>query len=138
MSERVVVAKAGDIAPGKSAKFVVKGRNIALFNVSGEYFALLDRCPHEGASLCAGKIIGFAQSKFPGKYQLSRHGEFVRCPWHGWEFEIRTGQSYCDPKSNRAKKYEMSVEFGAELVKGPYMAETFPVDLEHDYLVLSM
>ena len=138
MLERIVIAKAADIAPGKSLKVVAKGRDLVVFNVSGEYFALFDRCPHEGAALSAGQVIGLAESDMPGEYRLCRAGEFVRCPWHGWEFEIRTGQSYCGPHRYQTKKFEVQVESGAELVKGPYRAETVSVDVEGAYLVVSM
>ena len=50
--------------------------------------------------------------------------------WHSWEFDIRTGQSWCDPQRLRARKYAVSVEPGARLVEGPYKAETFPVSVE--------
>ena len=68
----------------------------------------------------------------------SRERVFLRCPWHGWEYDIRTGQSWCDPKSVRARQYQVTVEAGAELVKGPYVAETFPVSVEEDYLVVEL
>ena len=68
--------------------------------------------------------------------QLQRHGEFLRCPWHGWEFEIRSGQSYCDPRKTRIRKFDIKVEPGETLVKGPYKAETFAVTVEKNYLVI--
>ena len=64
--------------------------------------------------------------------------EFLRCPWHGWEFEIATGQSYCDPKTMRIRQFEVAVAPGEELVKGPYVAENFPVSVEEDYLVVEV
>ena len=72
----------------------------------------------------------------PNQYKLTRPGEFVRCPWHGWEYDIRTGQSYCDPQSVRVKQFKVTVEPGEELAKGPYVVETFPVSVEDDYLVV--
>ncbi len=69
---------------------------------------------------------------------MIRKGEMLRCPWHGWEFDIRTGQSWCDPQRVRARLYPVAVEPGAEVVKGPYVAETFPVSVEQDYVVLEM
>ena len=74
----------------------------------------------------------------PGHYRLARHQEFLRCPWHGWEFDIRTGQSWCDPHSTRARQFAVTIESGAELVKGPYVAETFTVSVEEDYLVIEL
>jgi 3-phenylpropionate/trans-cinnamate dioxygenase ferredoxin subunit len=68
---------------------------------------------------------------------LTRERQFLRCPRHGWEYDIRTGQSWCDPK--RARQFQVTVEQpGASLVKGPYIAETFPVSVEEDYLVVDV
>ena len=97
---------------------------------------MLNRCPHAGAELCKGRIVGLVQSNGVGDYQLQRHDEFLRCPWHGWEFEIRTGQSYCDPRKTRIRKFDVKVEPGETLVKGPYRAETFAVSVEQNYLVI--
>ena len=135
---RQVVARAGDIAPGTSRVVNVKGREIGIFNVKGEYFALANRCPHAGGPLCEGRIVALVQSEGPGHYRLARHQEFLRCPWHGWEFDIRTGQSWCDPTSTRARQFAVTVEPGAQLVKGPYVAETFAVSVEEDYLVIDL
>ena len=134
--KRQVVARAVEVAPGHCKIVNVNGREIGVFNLNGEYFALANRCPHEGGPLCQGKIIPLIQSERPGHYKLARHQEFLRCPWHGWEFEIRTGQSWCDPKSTRARQFQVKVESGESLVKGPYVAETFPVSIEEDYLVV--
>jgi 3-phenylpropionate/trans-cinnamate dioxygenase ferredoxin subunit len=135
---RQVVARAGDVAPGTSIVVTVKGRDIGIFNLDGEYFALANRCPHAGGPLCQGRIVALVQSDGPGHYRLTRHREFLRCPWHGWEFEIRTGQSWCDPNSTRARQFAITVEPGEQLVKGPYVAETFAVSVEEDYLVVDL
>ena len=122
-----------------TAKIVaVRGREIGIFNVRGEYFALANRCPHAGGPLCRGRIVALVQSEGPGHYALARHDEFLRCPWHGWEFDIRTGQSWCDPNSTRARQFRVTVEPGSALVKGPYVAETFAVSVEEDYLVVDL
>ena len=135
---RHVVATIDEVAPGKSKLVEVKGREIGVFNVDGAYYALANRCPHAGGSLCQGVITGLALSDRPGDYRLVRKGEFLRCPWHGWEFEIKTGQSYCDPKSMRVRQFNVSVAAGEELVKGPYVAESFPVSVEQNYIVLDI
>lgn len=138
MRTRHIVASVDDIAPGTSKIVDINGRAIGIFNVNGEFFALLNRCPHAAAELCKGNIVGLVQPGDVGDYQIQRHGEFVRCPWHGWEFEIRSGQSYCDPRKTRARKFDVKVEPGEELVKGPYRAETFAVQVERNYLVIEM
>ena len=133
-----VVGTIDEVAPGNSKLVEVKGREIGVFNVNGSFYALANRCPHAGGSLCKGIITGLALSDRPGDYKLVRKGEFLRCPWHGWEFEIKTGQSYCDPKSTRVRQFNVAIEAGEELVKGPYVAESFEVLVEKNYIVVDI
>ena len=84
--------------PGPAKIVTVAGREIGIFNVGGEFFALANRCPHAGGPLCAGRIVSAGAVRRAGQYRLARASEFLRCPWHGWEFDIRTGQSWCDPE----------------------------------------
>jgi len=133
-----VVAAVRDMPPGSRKRVTVKGRPIAIFNLGGEFFGLLDRCPHQGGSLCEGKLIGLVESNEPGKYSYSRAGEIVRCPWHGWEFDIRTGQSYCDPEKVKTRRYDVTVAPGGAVAEGPFVAETVPVSVEEQYVVVEM
>ena len=66
---RHVVATVDEIAPGHSKLVTVKGREIGLFNVAGNFYALANRCPHAGGALCQGEIVGLAQSDGPGQLQ---------------------------------------------------------------------
>jgi 3-phenylpropionate/trans-cinnamate dioxygenase ferredoxin subunit len=136
--KRHVVAAAREIAPGERKIVEIEGRQVGIFNVAGEYYALLNRCPHGGAELCKGAVVGLVRSKGVGEYAITRQGEFLRCPWHGWEFEIKTGQSYCEPGRFRARKFEVAVEHGEDVAKGPYVAETYPVSVEDEYVVLTL
>jgi 3-phenylpropionate/trans-cinnamate dioxygenase ferredoxin subunit len=131
-----VVAAVAEIAPGGRKLVDVKGRAIVVFNLGGEFFALNNRCPHRGGSLCHGTQVGLVESSMPGEYRYSRKGEIIRCPWHSWEFDIRTGKSWCDPAKLFVRHYPVSVEAGSQLVEGPYVAETFPVTLENEYVVV--
>ena len=124
---RHVIAPVDELPPGTRKFLTIDERPIAIFNIKGEFFGLLNRCPHQGAALCEGPLIGLAQSSDPGEIEYTKLGEIIRCPWHGWEFDIRTGQSYCDPKRFRASAYPVNVEPGSSVVKGPYVAETLTV-----------
>ncbi|MBV9980155.1 Rieske (2Fe-2S) protein [Bradyrhizobium sp.] len=135
---RHVVASVEELPPGSRRFIEIDGRPIAVFNIKGEYFGLLNRCPHQGAALCEGPLIGLAQSKNPGEVEYTRLGEILRCPWHGWEFDVRTGQSYCDPRRFRVKAYPAHVEAGSAVVKGPYVAETIKVAVESNYVVVEL
>jgi 3-phenylpropionate/trans-cinnamate dioxygenase ferredoxin subunit len=133
-----VVAAVSEIAPGGRKLVEVNGRAIVLFNLSGEFFALSNRCPHQGGNLCEGQLTGLVESSEPGEYRVSRQGEILRCPWHQWECDIRTGKSWCDPRSVRVRNFPVTVEPGARLVEGRYVAETFPVSIEDHYVVVEM
>jgi 3-phenylpropionate/trans-cinnamate dioxygenase ferredoxin subunit len=135
---RHVVAAARDIPPGGRRLVSVRGRPIAVFNLKGEYFALLNRCPHQGGSLCEGAITGLVLADQPGEYRYERVGEIIRCPWHGWEFDIRTGQSWCEPSRIATKQYQVEVAAGASVVQGPYVAETLAVSVEENYIVVEV
>ena len=135
---RHVVAPVDDIPPGGRKLVEVNGRAVVVFNLNGEFFALNNRCPHRGGSLSQGVTTSVVESAEPGEYRTSRPGEIIRCPWHSWEFDIRTGKSWCDPRRVQVRRFEVNVEAGARLVEGPYVAETFPVSIEDEYLVVTM
>jgi 3-phenylpropionate/trans-cinnamate dioxygenase ferredoxin subunit len=144
-----IVATVDEIPPGNRKLVELSGRLIGVFNINGEYFALRSRCPHQGGPLCEGKLSGLVQSDKPGRYDYSRPAEILRCPWHGWEFDIRTGQSWVDPAKTWVRHYPVTLETGSEFeaageagpsgwVKGPYMAETYPVSVEQQYVVVQL
>ena len=139
---RYVVATVEEVPPGGRKLVEVAGRSIGLFNVGGEFFALLNRCPHQGGPLCEGRLHGFVESSVPGEYRLTRQGEVLRCPWHGWEYDLRTGQSWFDPAKVRTRTFEASVQPGsaiaAGLEPGPYIAETYPVSIDRQYVVVEI
>ena len=135
---RHVVATVGEIPPGGRKLLTLNGRDIGIFNIAGDYFALLNRCPHQGAALCKGTLVSLATSDAPGHFELTREGEMLKCPWHGWEYDVRTGQSWCDPEDTKVKLYPVTIEAGERLVKGPYVAETFAVSVEQDYIVVEV
>jgi len=135
---KYVVAPVDEIPAGGRKLCDVKGRRVVIFNLGGEYFALSNRCPHQGGSLCHGNVTGLIESSSPGQYVYSRQGEIIRCPLHAWEFDIRTGKSWCDPHRVRTRQFAVRVEDGARLVEGPYVAETFPVTVENEYIVVEL
>lgn len=132
------VGPVSEISPGDNKVVTIRGREICVFNVDGEFFALLNRCPHEGAKLSRGIIVGLPESDAPGCYKLSRPGEILRCPWHGWEFDLRTGRSHCDPERLFTKQYKTSIEQEAVDAGRELTAETFPVVIEQATIFVEM
>jgi 3-phenylpropionate/trans-cinnamate dioxygenase ferredoxin subunit len=140
-----VVGTVAEIPPGTRKLVEVAGRSIGVFNIGGTFFALRNRCPHQGAALCTGQLGSAVTSQGPGDYEVARSGEILRCPWHGWEFDVRTGQSWFDPAKVRVKSYETAVAPGSALnpplpglMPGPYLAETFPVSVEERYVLVEV
>lgn len=135
---RHVVATIDQIPPGQRMLVTINGREIGIFNVAGQYFAVGNRCPHNGASLCKGRIVSLVEASEPGSYQVSRRGEVVRCPWHGWEFDLRTGKSRCEPDRTKVRSYDARVEPGGALTDDTLRVETFPVSVEKQYVVVEV
>lgn len=133
---RHVVATLNEIPPGGRKIVAVAGREIGVFNLGGTFYALLNRCPHQGGALCRGTLVGLVTSTEPGQFTYARPGEMLKCPWHAWEFDIRTGQSWCDPEDMKVRSYKVQIEPGETLAKGPFIAETFPVSIDQNYLVI--
>ncbi|MFC0406842.1 Rieske (2Fe-2S) protein [Roseomonas elaeocarpi] len=148
-ARRYVVARKDDIAEGDRLIVEVAGREIGIYHVNGAFYALLNRCPHLGGPLCHGQVVTEVTAAVPGEVRGNPDKVYATCPWHNWEFDIRTGQSYWNPKGLRARPFNVALEAGeslrealesgsAERVPGPYAAETIPVAVEDEYLVLSL
>lgn len=111
MAKPHVVCAAEELPAGARRIVKIGSRSIGVFNLGGEYFALMNVCPHQGAELCEGPICGTNVPVDDYRYEYAHGGELVRCARHGWEFKIRDGTNFDDP-SVRVKTYPVSVEDG--------------------------
>jgi NAD(P)H-dependent nitrite reductase small subunit len=75
MSEFVSVLEAASLPPGHGRTVHARGREFAIFNMAGEFYAIDNTCPHKGGPLGAGTM---------------ENGQ-VFCPLHGWGFDVKTG-----------------------------------------------
>lgn len=141
MSERTIVCRAAELPPG-SRKIVQVGRkSIGVFNVKGEFYALLNHCPHQHAPLCLGQLTGTTKADCPsGKIEWIRDGEIIRCPWHAWEFDVKTGKSIFNPHRVRTASYTVEVEKPSGECESADEAdpsvESFPVTVEDSLVIL--
>lgn len=139
---RHIVAALSEVPPGSRKLVEAAGRPIVVFNIAGQLYAVANRCPHAGGSLLHGKLAGLVEATEPGSYSYSRPGEILRCPWHGWEFDLATGKSWCDPETVKVRAYRVEVESGAALSESaadaPRKLETFAVEVENDYVVVTV
>jgi NAD(P)H-dependent nitrite reductase small subunit len=95
MANFVRVAATGDIPRGEGRMYEVGGQQVALFNCAGTFYAIDNTCKHQGGPLAEGEL----------------EGTVVTCPWHGWTYDITSGQSP-DDDDCRVAKYEVKVEGG--------------------------
>jgi 3-phenylpropionate/trans-cinnamate dioxygenase ferredoxin subunit len=103
------VGHVSEIPPGSSKVIEADRRSIGIFNIGGQFYAIRNLCPHQGAALCDGLVTSYVTSDRPGEFAYEKEGEIIRCPWHFWEFDIKTGCMIVDPKT-RTKTYDVTVE----------------------------
>jgi len=128
-----IVAPLEEFPPGTRRIVNANGRSIGVFNIDGQFYALRNLCPHQGAPLCRGRIVGTNIANGPYEYVYAREGEIIKCPWHGWEFEIASGRSIFNPHKVRIQTYDVTVEDPADADPS---IETFPVTVEGEVVVL--
>ncbi|MBW3622491.1 MAG: Rieske (2Fe-2S) protein [Armatimonadetes bacterium] len=106
---RHCVATVDEIPPGERKIAEVEGRSIGVFNVKGEYVAVLNLGPHELAPVCRGRVGGTTLPSPPGEFRWGREGEILSCPWHGWEFDLLTGKALAD-RRRHLRLFPVTVE----------------------------
>jgi 3-phenylpropionate/trans-cinnamate dioxygenase ferredoxin subunit len=109
------VAKVHEIPPGQRKIIEIEGRSIGIFNVKGQFVAVLNVCPHELAPVCLGRVGGTTLPSAAGEFRWGREGEILFCPWHGWEFDMLTGKALAD-KHRRLHRYPVTIEDGVIVV----------------------
>jgi nitrite reductase (NADH) small subunit/3-phenylpropionate/trans-cinnamate dioxygenase ferredoxin subunit len=87
MNKYISVASVSEIPPGTGRTVEVEGVWIAVFNLSGTFYAIDNACPHAGGPLGEGKLCGTD----------------VECPWHGWKFNIISGERVGNPNFQVAR-----------------------------------
>lgn len=87
------VAKTSEVDPGRGRVVYLRGSEIALFNINGFFYAVDNLCPHEGGPLVAGSVSGMV----------------LTCPWHRWQFHLKTGRSPLNP-SVKVQTYPVKIE----------------------------
>ena len=96
MAKLVKIAETKDLPPGQAAAFDVEGQRIALFNVEGTFYAIGDTCTHRGGPLSEGSVAGTA----------------VTCPWHGADFDLKTGTALGPPAPQGVPSFRVVIEGG--------------------------
>lgn len=93
MAEFVRVAGTNDVKPGHGIVAEANGKSIAVFNIDGTYHVIDNECIHRGGPLGEGDV----------------EGHVVSCPWHGWQFDLTTGECVKNP-SSKVQVYQVKVD----------------------------
>ena len=91
-----VVADADDLADGERVVAEVDGVEVGVFRVGGDLYAYPNACLHQSGPLCEGTVTGTTEADFDRDtleldVDWANEGEILSCPWHGWEYHLRTG-----------------------------------------------
>lgn len=87
------------------------GKSIGVLRLKGEFFAILNFCPHNGAEICRGRVSGRVICKDDGVVCHDAMALTLRCPWHHWEFDLRSGSAVA-PISPKLKTYPVRIQNG--------------------------
>ena len=124
---RVNIGSASEFSdPGR--KVIALDRfEVAVFKLDGEFFAYLNHCPHMGGPVCQGKMIAkvdeiIAADRTSRGMAFSKTRMHIVCPWHAYEFDIRTG---VHPGNSRARlrKVPVAISEGDVIVECPEVEE---------------
>lgn len=115
MSQQYLVGTIDELPEGAQKVVSVGGREIGVFNVQGNYYALPNNCFHQNGPLCRGAISGTVEANESTEWKPTwgRDGEIIICPWHTLEFDIKTGRCLADPR-HRLPIYKVEV-IGSEI-----------------------
>lgn len=89
----------------------VGDRDVTVFAFDGGWYAYENKCPHAGGPVCQGRIMPRVEADIApdgtvGELRFSEDDFHVVCPWHGWEFDLRTGISATDPR-RRLRRFQV-------------------------------
>ncbi len=110
----VALAKVVEVPePGEGALHLTVGDvPIGLFRVGEDIVAWRDVCPHAAAPVCRGVVGGTLLTSKVYEYRYGRDQEVLRCPWHGWEFDLVDGKHLAEGSAVRLRSYPLRIEDG--------------------------
>jgi nitrite reductase/ring-hydroxylating ferredoxin subunit len=104
----------------------VAERQIGIVRWNDDFFAVVNVCVHQGGPLCRGVLSARLDAVEPGNLVLDHSTPVLACPWHGWEFDLRTGRAILDP-AVRVRTFPVRVAEGRLLIE---LDRTLPCDIQ--------
>ena len=104
---QVLVGSLSELPVGERRLIEANGKSIGVFNTGKQVVAVLNICPHAYAPVCRGKVGGTTLPSKAGEFVWGRENEILRCPWHGWEFDLNSGQCLTDRR--KLKRFPVQI-----------------------------
>ena len=104
-----------DFAEGTLRIVGVNGREVGIVRWNGDLHAIHNLCTHQSGPVCAGILSGRLTAMRPGEMELDAATPILACPWHGWEFDVRSGRALHDAQ-HRLRKFPVRIAGGRVLV----------------------
>lgn len=111
-----VIGPLSDLPPGTKKILDLAGRSVGVYNTAGALYAVQNVCPHALAPICLANPTGTMLPSAPGEATYGMEGLVLRCPWHSWEYDIRTGEALFETDRRRLATFPVSVEDGQIVV----------------------
>jgi nitrite reductase (NADH) small subunit len=108
----------------------IGGWSVGVFRSAGKFYAVQNLCPHALAPICIGELGATNLPSPPGQFIVGMEGRVLRCPWHGWEFDIETGEALFGIDRRRLQTYPVRVADGRVIVS--MRPRTAPTGLRFD------
>lgn len=114
------IIEANELDVGERIVVEIDGKEIGIFNIEGEYFAVLNWCVHQSGPTCEGKLTGTLEANYDSEKKVvtttwEQEGEVICCPWHGWEYNVKSGDCLSNNKL-RIPTYPVHVDDGEIVV----------------------
>jgi nitrite reductase (NADH) small subunit len=114
------VGTATDIRERSGILIQAGGLELGIFRVNGRLHAYENRCRHQGGPVCTGEIIGryeqvVLSDRTVGGERFADDEVRIACPWHGWEYDLATGECTADRRF-RLRRFEVRLRDGEAYV----------------------
>lgn len=107
--KEITICAASEIPVGGKRIVEIDKLSIGVFNIGGAFYAIKNLCPHAGAPLCEGHIQTTHRPGEVNEFHPALAGRVLRCPWHGWEFDIISGKGLYD-RDSRVATYPTKID----------------------------
>lgn len=108
--QHFVVGSLDDYPVGSKKIINVGGRTVGIYNSGGTLYSVQNVCAHALAPICMADLSGTMLPSPPGQLEYGMEGVVLRCPWHGWEYDVRTGEALFGTDRRRLATFPVTVQ----------------------------